>query len=106
MVLDNIINNASKYSPNGKDILVILTRDKEHVSIAVKDRGFGLTKQDQKKLFHKFSRIKSVNSKATEGSGLGLYWSKKIVDMHGGVIEVESSKDEGTTFTVRLPKKP
>lgn len=104
MALDNIINNASKYSPSGNEIWIHVDEGSKFVSITIKDEGFGMSKQDQKKLFQKFTRIKNVNSKAVEGSGLGLYWSKKIIDMHGGAIEVKSSRGKGSTFLVKLPK--
>jgi signal transduction histidine kinase len=104
MVLDNVLSNASKYSPDGKPIKVKVRQLNGFAIIAIQDKGYGMSKQDQPKLFKKFTRIKNVNINALEGSGLGLYWSKKIVDMHNGDIEVVSAEGKGTTVSIRLPQ--
>jgi signal transduction histidine kinase len=104
MALENIISNAIKYTPSGKSIKVKVAADKESVDIAVKDEGIGLSTQDQKKLFQKFSRIENAMNGTVEGNGLGLYWTKKIIDLHNGAIEVMSKKGRGTTFTITLPR--
>ncbi|HSH56286.1 MAG TPA: PAS domain S-box protein [Candidatus Limnocylindrales bacterium] len=103
MVLENLIDNASKYTPAGKTITVTLGRENGGVCIAVKDQGVGIDKADTEKLFDKFSRIKNPLSAAAGGTGLGLYWADKIVKMHGGTIEVTSEISKGSTFTVKLP---
>ena len=103
VVLDNLLDNASKYSPVGKMTTIGLTRDHEFFVIEVQDNGIGIRKQDQLRLFQKFSRIASPLSEAVTGTGLGLYWSQKIVELHGGSLEVESKIRHGSTFRVLLP---
>ncbi len=105
MVLDNLLDNASKYSPKGKTITISLRQSKERVTVAVKDNGVGISKKDQEKLFQKFIRINNPLSVAAGGTGLGLYWSKKIVELHGGTLEVTSKAKQGSTFTISLPIK-
>ncbi|MHB1864798.1 MAG: PAS domain-containing sensor histidine kinase [Candidatus Saccharimonadales bacterium] len=103
MVLDNILDNAGKYSENGKVIDVHIHQDKLNTVITVKDHGVGIRKNDIPKLFKKFSRIDNPLSVSVKGTGLGLYWAKKILDLHGGHVEVDSKLDEGTTFTISTP---
>lgn len=103
MVLENIIDNASKYSPEGKTITVAVERDNNAVTMHIKDQGVGMNIQDQKKLFQKFSRLNNPLSALVSGSGLGLYWAKKVIDLHGGTITVESKEGEGSTFIITLP---
>jgi PAS domain S-box-containing protein len=104
-VLDNLIDNASKYTFEGKNITVRITQKKQHVLIAIKDQGVGIANEDADKLFHKFSRLDNSLSKSVDGTGLGLYWAKKVVDLHGGSISVVSDPGKGSTFTVSLPIK-
>ncbi|HSH18079.1 MAG TPA: ATP-binding protein [Candidatus Saccharimonadales bacterium] len=73
------------------------------VCIAVTDEGVGIDPADVDKLFHKFARIDNPLSTTVGGTGLGLYWAKKIIDLHGGTIAVTSKPDMGSTFTVCLP---
>lgn len=103
MVLENIIDNASKYTPAHKHIEVSLSKTNQIVTIIVKDEGVGIDQKDIKKIFHKFSRLDNPLSVSVGGSGLGLYWVEKIVDLHGGSVEVESEADKGSTFTVKVP---
>jgi len=100
--LDNIIDNASKYSPPGKKLEVTLKRNKDTIAISVKDDGVGIVKKDAGKLFKKFSRIDNPLSVAANGTGLGLYWAKKVVDLHQGSISVKTTPNRGSTFTVKL----
>lgn len=104
MVLDNLLDNASKYSDKGTKIQIAVTESDDVVKIAVRDRGVGIDAADKDKLFQKFSRIDNRLSTEVGGSGLGLYWAKQIVDLHGGTIKVNSKKSAGSTFTVILPK--
>lgn len=103
MVLENIISNASKYTFEGKEIEIRLKRDKSNLAISIKDNGIGISKKDLKKLFKKFSRIDNSLSVTVGGTGLGLYWAKKMIDLHRGSITVTSKLDEGSVFTVMLP---
>ena len=101
-VLLNLISNAIKYNrPNGTVILGASKYDK-YVSFYVRDTGRGMRSEHAAKLFQKFYRVPGSEKVAT-GTGLGLSISKKIVDVHGGNIEVTSKEDFGTTFTVNLP---
>src|SRR5690606_4430979 len=97
--------NASKYTPEGKNIVITLARTPRKVTIAVKDEGVGIAKSDIPRLFHKFSRIDNVLSTLVGGTGLGLYWVKKIVTLHNGTIDIESSPNKGSTFLITLPRK-
>lgn len=103
MVLDNLFDNASKYSQNGATITISLKQTKTQTTISIDDSGVGILKKDQKKLFKRFSRIDNPLSVATPGTGLGLYWVKKIIDLHNGSIDVTSKINEGTKFTIKLP---
>jgi signal transduction histidine kinase len=104
MVVDNLLSNASKYTPEGGRVVVGNSEDKGGVIIYVRDSGVGIAKSDIPKLFKKFSRVPNPLSEKVGGTGLGLYLVKKIVEMHGGQLDVESSAGEGTTFKIRLPK--
>lgn len=104
MVVENLVDNAGKYSPEGSEITVRLDERPDSVSIMVSDQGIGISEDDIGKLFQKFSRLNNEQSAKVDGTGLGLYWAKKIVDMHDGEILVASRSGEGTTFTIVLPK--
>ncbi len=103
MVLENLIDNAGKYTPEAKKISIEATKDKEFVAISVIDEGVGIKPSDFNKLFQKFSRLENPLSISSGGTGLGLYLAKKIVELHGGFISVQSSPEKGSTFTVKLP---
>ncbi len=103
MVFENLLENASKYSRESQTIVINLTQDKHETIITICDEGVGIDKKDQKKMFTKFSRIDNALSLSTVGTGLGLYWVKKIIDLHDGTIEVQSKVEEGTKFTLSLP---
>jgi len=104
MVFDNIIGNASKYSDPRTKLRIRLKDADTFIRIAVSDKGVGIPKAERDKLFQKFSRIPNRLSTEVGGSGLGLYWAKQIVDLHGGDITVDSEAGKGSTFTVSLPK--
>lgn len=102
-VLDNLVDNAIKYSKEGTRVKVEVSREQDHVLISIRDQGLGIKKRDFAKLFNKFSRLDNEFSANSQGSGLGLYWVKQVVDLHRGVIDVSSKEGKGSTFTVRLP---
>jgi signal transduction histidine kinase len=107
MALGNILDNASKYTPPGKAITVsvhLVPKDKAVVTI--RDNGVGIAKHDMAKLFKKFSRIDNPLSVRVGGTGLGLYWSNEVIELHGGKIDVESEIGVGTTFRVQLDSTP
>jgi signal transduction histidine kinase len=105
MVIENLLDNASKYSVDGRDITITITKHTEAATIAIKDEGFGIAKDEIPLLFHKFSRLDNPLSVTVGGTGLGLYWAKRIVSLHGGTIEVKSKPGEGSIFTIVLPGK-
>lgn len=104
MVLENIINNASKYSHQNAHVAVGAYEVGKKVCIEIEDNGVGIGEEDVSRLFQKFSRIDNELSTQVGGTGLGLYWAKKIVDLHKGKIILRSEVDQGSTFIVELPK--
>lgn len=105
MVLENVIDNAGKYSHHGKTVEITLRGSPSRIIIAVKDEGVGISVKQQKELFQKFSRLKNPLSISVGGTGLGLYWAKKVVDLHGGTITAESRLNKGSMFTIKIPRK-
>lgn len=104
MVLDNLVSNASKYTPDGGSIIITLRQTGSLATMAIGDTGVGIQPEDIKKLFQKFSQIDNhINHVGGGSAGLGLYLAKSIVELHGGQINVTSKPDKGTTFTVELP---
>ena len=104
MVIENLLDNASKYSPEGRAIDLSLVTTREHEAVLnVRDHGYGIPRADQQKLFQKFSRIENPETENIAGTGLGLYWAKKVVDLHDGNIKLKSSNKNGSTFAVTLP---
>lgn len=105
MVLENLIDNASKYSEENTHVEVSVRNSPDSVTVCVRDEGVGIDPEGRTRLFEKFSRINNVRSTKVGGTGLGLYWAKKIVDLHGGKINYRSHISGGTTFSIKLPKK-
>lgn len=103
-MLDNLVSNAIKYTPEGGDVLLALQDYDTHYEISVRDTGIGIPENDLPNLFDAFYRVKSDDHKKENGTGLGLSIVAAIVDEHGGEIIVESVVDEGSTFIVILPK--
>jgi signal transduction histidine kinase len=104
--ITNLVSNAIKYSEKGKTnhIVLSLRNDEPHtVTIKVTDTGIGMRQEDMQGLFKKFYRIKDELTRQIQGTGLGLATCKRIVEMHGGTITVESTLGHGTTFIVQLP---
>lgn len=105
IVFQNLISNAIKYTPS-KGSINVKTSDKDKdILIEVSDTGYGIPKKQQKNIFSKLFRADNVQEKDTEGTGLGLYIVKAIVDQAGGKIWFESEENKGTTFFIKLPKK-
>jgi signal transduction histidine kinase len=101
--LINLLNNALKYSPEKKTIAVSVRREGDRVLVSVADRGIGIPKAEQKRIFEKFYRVESSLVHATKGSGLGLALVQHITEAHGGRVELLSAPGEGSTFTLSLP---
>ncbi|MDR1012676.1 MAG: cell wall metabolism sensor histidine kinase WalK [Lactobacillales bacterium] len=102
-VLDNIINNALKYSPEGGKIQVRLIDTHRNVLLSISDQGLGIPKVDLKKIFERFYRVDKARDKKQGGTGLGLSISKEIIQVHGGHIWAESTEGVGSTFYITLP---
>ena len=100
-VLTNLIGNALKFSPDGSTVTVALTEEDDCVAVSVADNGPGIAPDELATIFDKYRRGRATAS--VEGSGLGLFIVKSVVDAHGGSIIVESEPGEGATFTLRLP---
>ena len=105
-VLDNIINNAIKYSPDGGRIIVRLMETHTDIIVSVSDEGLGIARKDIPHLFDRFYRVDKARSRAMGGSGLGLAIAQEVVQLHGGKIWVNSIENKGSTFFVSLPYIP
>lgn len=102
-VFINLIDNAVKYSPNGGSVKVAMHLAEDHVEVSVEDSGIGIGPEDAARLFEKFHRIATPETRDIGGTGLGLYIVKNLVEAHGGVIFVTSARGVGSTFTFTLP---
>ena len=102
-VIVNILENAIKYSPNVPEIEIFTENIKDMIIIKVKDKGLGMSKIAQKRIFEKFYREHTGDINNVKGHGLGLAYVKRIVDDHNGQVYVESEKGKGSTFIIKLP---
>ncbi|MCP5047811.1 MAG: hybrid sensor histidine kinase/response regulator [bacterium] len=102
-IIDNLLNNAIKYSPLGKSIWVTVSKNESFVTIEVRDEGQGFTEEDKTQLFGKFRKLSAKPTGGESSTGLGLALTRDYVELHGGAIRVQSQKGKGTTFTVELP---
>ena len=102
-VLRNLLDNAIKYSGRNKQINVEITTDWGFAIVKISDQGIGIPKTKMKHVFDKFAQFKGKNTKYRGGAGLGLFIAKRIVQLHGGIIKVESERNRGTAFTIQLP---
>jgi len=106
IVLCNIISNAIKYSRSGDEIIMKIDTENEFCVISIKDTGIGMNPEYLDKIFDRFFQIKSANTARMVGSGIGLSFSKKIIDLHHGSIKVTSEKNVGTEFIIKLSMDP
>jgi signal transduction histidine kinase len=105
-VLQNLLGNAIKYSPNGGDLSVRLGQSAGYANLAIADNGMGIPERELGQLFQRFYRAGNIDSAQISGFGLGLYLVKEIVSRHDGSVDVASREGQGSTFTVRLPLVP
>ncbi|MCS6156114.1 cell wall metabolism sensor histidine kinase WalK [Lactiplantibacillus plantarum] len=105
-VLDNIMNNAIKYSPDGGVVTCRLLETHNQVIISISDQGLGIPRADLGHVFDRFFRVDKARSRAQGGTGLGLAISKEVVQMLGGSIWVDSVEGKGSTFYISLPYEP
>lgn len=102
-VIDNILNNAIKYSPDGGKITVTMKTTDDQMILSISDQGLGIPKQDLPRIFDRFYRVDRARSRAQGGTGLGLAIAKEIIKQHKGFIWAKSEYGKGATFTIVLP---
>ncbi|MEN0048934.1 MAG: ATP-binding protein, partial [Bacteroidota bacterium] len=98
------LDNALKYSKDQIQIVIKSFEDTKNVVIQISDNGIGISKSHQERIFDKFYRVPTGNLHKVKGFGLGLSYVKKMVEKHGGEIAVNSELNQGSVFTIRLPK--
>ncbi|WP_227936919.1 cell wall metabolism sensor histidine kinase WalK [Alkalihalobacillus deserti] len=102
-VLDNVISNAMKYSPEGEAIKVRMLQKEEHLQISISDRGMGIPRESQTKIFERFYRVDKARARSVGGTGLGLAIAKELIHAHNGEIWAEGDYGKGTTINITLP---
>jgi signal transduction histidine kinase len=100
----NLLSNAAKYSPREEKIVLNLRESIDEITLEVIDRGIGIRKRDQRRVFDKFYRADDLLTREVEGYGLGLSFARYIARQHKGVIKVSSQLNSGSTFTLQLKK--
>jgi len=101
--VSNLIDNASKYTPDGGQIRVRANANGQSVTVEVSDNGIGIPQDDIPRIFERFYRVDRSRSREMGGTGLGLSIVKHVAQVHGGQIEVDSSPGQGSTFRLKLP---
>ncbi len=104
-VIHNLMDNAIKYSPDNVDITVRTEDTRNGVRVLIRDRGIGMTHEDQRQIFESFFRVHTGNRHDVKGFGLGLSYVKATVEAHGGKVAVDSTPGKGSTFSFELPRK-
>jgi signal transduction histidine kinase len=105
-VLDNLVSNAVKFTPDGGSVSVRLDARDGEALIEIEDTGVGIPASEQSRLYERFYRASTATARAIPGVGLGLTIAKAIVEAHGGDLGFDSVEGRGTTFRVRLPRRP
>ncbi|MDB1551988.1 cell wall metabolism sensor histidine kinase WalK [Latilactobacillus sakei] len=105
-VVDNIMNNAIKYSPDGGVITCRLLETHRHVILSISDQGLGIPRKDLGEIFDRFYRVDKARSRKQGGTGLGLAISKEVIEAHNGRVWVDSQEGKGSTFYISLPYEP
>lgn len=100
----NLVDNAIKFTDEGGSVKIILEKENDKAVVSIKDMGIGIYKEDLPHIFNRFYRVDKAHTRKKEGFGLGLAICKRIVDLHKGEILVESEKNKGSTFKVKLPQ--
>jgi signal transduction histidine kinase len=103
-VLLNLVDNASKFSPDGGRLKIEAVRDGDWCLVSVIDNGIGIREEDRERIFEPFSRLDDPQSRSRSGTGLGLVLARQIIEQHGGHIWVESEYGRGSRFTFDLPR--
>nr|WP_199158801.1 PAS domain S-box protein [Pedobacter sp. ASV2] len=102
LVLNNLLSNAQKYSPKGGDITIFCKEEANLCKISIQDKGIGIAKDEQQRLFEKFYRVSNDKTQQISGFGIGLYLVNTILNLHGSQILVDSIEEEGSTFSFEL----
>lgn len=103
-IVMNLLSNAIKFSPMDSEIFVYLNIDSENINISVKDKGKGISKEEQDKIFNRFYQCSNRSAKEYIGSGIGLDLTNYLVKAHGGNISINSRENEGAEFIVTIPR--
>ena len=106
IVVENLIENAIRYTNSGGTITITTAAEAEGVHLSFKDTGIGISLEDESKIFTRFWRGNNAMASYPHGSGIGLYVSKNIIDVHKGKLWFERGSDGGTIFHITLPYKP
>lgn len=104
-VIANLLDNAQKYSPQQPEVTITTSNSDNHIHISVSDKGKGLSKEEKERVFEKFYRVPTGDLHNVKGFGLGLSYSKAVLEQHGGEISLKSKLNKGSTFTISLPIK-
>ena len=103
-VLNNLLTNAIKYSPESERIIIHLTSTAEYLTVSVQDFGIGIPKTEQEKIFERFYRVAGKHRQTTAGLGIGLSIAQQIIEHYEGKLWVESVEGQGSTFSFSLPR--
>ncbi|MDN7233895.1 ATP-binding protein [Staphylococcus haemolyticus] len=103
-VLTNLIDNATRYTQPGDSISITTTTDDSYQTLYIKDTGSGISPEHLELVFDRFYKVEASRTRGKQGTGLGLFICKMIIEEHGGTIKVESKVNKGTTFIIKLPK--
>ncbi len=104
-MIDNLVSNAIKYSPDGGEIVISGTYDDAQVRISVRDQGPGLAPDQLRRVFERFYRVDNALTNNVQGTGLGLYLANAVIKAHGGRIWASNNPDGGATFTFTVPRQ-
>lgn len=102
-VINNLVSNALKYSRDKGLVKLVLKKQNDNYVVAVSDQGIGVPLSDQDKIFHGFYRAPNAKLSSANGTGLGLYYARQIIESHGGEVWLKSQENKGSTFFVSLP---
>jgi signal transduction histidine kinase/CheY-like chemotaxis protein/CHASE3 domain sensor protein len=105
-MLLNLVSNGIKFTPSGGRVTITARRDESMIEIGVSDTGIGMSEAELELIFHEFTQLDQGSDRQQEGTGLGLALTKRLAELHGGMVSVTSAKGSGSTFTLRLPVGP